>query len=498
MKLASTNLKKHLPGRRTVVAGVVGLVLGLGIAGGTWWYLDRDEAAQAATPTSISRTVAASTDTIKKTISTTGTLTPAVQQDVSFVASGTVTNLDVSAGQAVTAGQPLATVDTLTMQQTLATAKLTLAKAQATLVTDQTALTTAQDAQTTAADAGDDTTSADAKVATAQQQIEVDQTAITTAQAAVDTAQTALDSATLTAPIDGIVSTVNVAVGQKVTGSTSSTSGTSTGTSASSGTGSSGGTGGSGTGSGTGTSGTGNSGTGSSGGGSSSSSSTSSAAFVIVGTDSWKVNVTVDDAQIGLIAVGDQAQLAVTSSTEPLFGTISSIGLISTATGETASYPVVVTVTGTPTGLHDGTSATVTLIYAQLTDVLTVPSAAIHMTNGQPTVEKVSGDQQVSTPVEIGDSDGTNTQITSGLAEGDEVVVTVTTGGGGTARTGTGTGTGQGRTGTGGAGGFTGPGGTGFNGGAGGAGGFTGGAGGFTGGAGGAGGAGIPAGPGGN
>jgi len=75
-------------------------------------------------------------------------------------------------------------------------------------------------------------------------------------------------------------------------------------------------------------------------------------------------------------------------------------------------------VTGTPTGLHDGTSATVTLIYAQFSNVLTVPSAAIHTADGQSVVEKVSGDQQVSTPVTIGDSDGTNTQITAGLAAG--------------------------------------------------------------------------------
>ena len=122
--------------------------------------------------------MAAATDTIKKTISATGTLTPAVQQDVSFIASGTVTAVDVTAGQQVTAGQPLATVDTLTMQQTLATAKLTLAKAQATLVSDQTALSTDQDALTTAQDAGDDTTAAQAKVDTATQQIAVDQTAI--------------------------------------------------------------------------------------------------------------------------------------------------------------------------------------------------------------------------------------------------------------------------------------------------------------------------------
>jgi hypothetical protein len=204
---------------------------------------------------------------------------------------------------------------------------------------------------------------------------------------------------------------------------------------------------------------------------------------VIVSTNSWKVDVTVDDAQIGLISVGDQAQLAVTSSTDPLFGTISSIGLISTASGDTASYPVEVTVTGTPTGLHDGTSATVTLIYAQFSNVLTVPSAAVHTVNGQSVVYTMSGDQQVSTPVVVGESDGTSTEITSGLNEGDEVVVTVTVpggGAGGAGRTGGGTGTGTGR------GGFTGTGG--------GAGGFGGGAGGFGGGAGGFGGGTPPAG----
>lgn len=457
-------IKKHLPGRKTLAAGLIGLVGGLAIAGGAWWYLGRDTTAVAATPTTITRTVAAATDTIKKTIATSGTLTPAVQQDVSFVASGTVTAVDVDAGQQVTAGQPLATVDTLTMQQTLATANLALAKAQATLVSDQAALATAQDTLTTAEDAGDDTTAAQAKVTTAEQQVAVDQTAITTAQATVDAAQTALNSPTLTSPIDGIVSTVNVTVGQKVTGSTTSATSSSASTGSASAAGGSSGAKAAATG-------------GSSSTGSTGSSSTSSAAFVIVGLDSWKVDVTVDDAQIGLLATGDQAQLTVAGSADPLFGIISSIGLISTATGDTASYPVVVAVTGTPAGLHDGTSVTVTLIYQQLTDVLTVPSAAIHTVDGQTVVDKVSGDQQVSTPVTIGDSDGTNTQITAGLAEGDEVVVTITTGAG---RTGGGSGAGTGTGRTGGAGGFTGgpggfPGGTGgFPGGTGGAGGFTG------------------------
>lgn len=213
-------LKKLLPGRRALVAGAVGLVIGLGIAGGTWYFVSDRSTAAAATPTTTTRTVTAAVDTIKKTISTTGTLTPSVQQDVSFAGSGTVTDVAVAAGQTVTAGQALATIDTLTMQQTLAAAKLTLAKAQATLITDEDALTTAQDALTTAQDAlttaqddGDDTTSAEAKVASAQEQVNLDQTSITAAQTAVDTAQAAVDAPTLTSPIDGVVSTVNVALG---------------------------------------------------------------------------------------------------------------------------------------------------------------------------------------------------------------------------------------------------------------------------------------------
>ena len=31
--------RRHLPGRRTWIAGLVGLVAGLAIAGGTWWLV---------------------------------------------------------------------------------------------------------------------------------------------------------------------------------------------------------------------------------------------------------------------------------------------------------------------------------------------------------------------------------------------------------------------------------------------------------------------------
>ena len=490
------NRMRRLLTRRPWITVLIVVVVASGIAGGVWWFADRNANATAAASGPVNRLVAASVGTIKKSITTTGTLTPADQEQVNFAATGTVTAVNVSAGQTVTAGQALATVDTLQMQATLASDQATLATDQAKLASDQ------------------DASASDTQIA-------ADQAAIAVAQADVTTAQTALNSATLASPIDGIVASVTLTVGQKVTASTSTTAassgagGSGSGASAAAtGAGGSGGTG----------SGSGGSGSGGSGSAASSSGSSASAQFVVVGTGSWKANVTVDDSQVGLLAAGDQAELTVsgsagtTAAAQPIFGTIQSVGLISTSTSDTAAYPVVVQVTGSPDGLHDGTAVTVSLIYKQLANVLTVPSAAVHAVNGQQVVYVMPADsaaaQNATNPgtgaadpsaaadptdtagaqpggatggfaaraaaasvdvsaattsvVTVGDTDGTNTEITDGLSEGDLVVVTTTVGAG---RTGTGTGTSTGGrlgTGTGGAGGFGGAGGSGgFGGGAG-------------------------------
>jgi macrolide-specific efflux system membrane fusion protein len=495
------NRMRRLLTRRPWITVLIVVIVAGGLAGGVWWFADRNANATAAASGPVNRLVAASVGTIKKNITTTGMLTPADQEQVNFAATGTVTAVNVSAGQTVTAGQALATVDTLQMQATLASDQATLATDQAKLVTDQNA--SASDAQ-----------------------IAADQAAIAVAQSDVNDAQTALNSATLASPIDGIVASVDLTVGQKVTASASSTAAAASAGTGSSGSGASAGAGSAGgSGSGSGSSGSGSGSGSGAGSGAASSSSSSSAQFVVVGTGSWTANVTVDDSQVGLLAAGDQAELTVTGSAgttgaaQPIFGTIQSVGLISTSTSDTAAYPVVVQVTGSPDGLHDGTAVSVSLIYKQLTNVLTVPSAAVHTMNGQQVVYLMPADSAVAaaatatdpaaaggdpsaaagatdgageqtggtpgglaarvaaasvdvssattTVVTVGDTDGTNTEITDGLSEGDLVVVTTTAGAG---RTGTGTGTGTGGRlggGTGGTGGFGGAGGAGGFGGAG-------------------------------
>ena len=145
--------------------------------------------------------------------------------------------------------------------------------------------------------------------------------------------------------------------------------------------------------------------------------------------------------------------------------------MLPSATGETASYPVVIAVTGSPSGLRDGEAVTAALIYKQLTDVLTVPATALHRnSDGSEYVNKVVNGSVQQAAVQVGASSGAETQITSGLSAGDVIQVQVI-------RPGAGTGGGSGtRTGNfgGGTGRFGGAGGAGFGGagaGAGGAGG---------------------------
>jgi membrane fusion protein, macrolide-specific efflux system len=375
---------RYLRRRWVVVSAIVVLLA----AGGAVWWARGADSSSANNPTY--RLVAASTGTIRQSISSTGTIAPAQQDAVDFTVSGKVTRVAVTAGQRVSAGTVLATIDTATLTANLAQAQATLATAQAKVAADNT------DSSTTAT------------------QLAADTAAATSAKGQVTAAQQAMSAATLTSPIAGVVAEVNLTVGQQVGGSSG---------------GSSNGTGGAGTGTGGAGTGTGGSGTGNGGSGSggSNSSSSSTDQFLVISTTSWIVNATVDSTGVGLIADGNQAQIVPGSSRNVVYGTVASVGVMATTSSGVATFPVVISVTGNPAGLHAGDTATVSLIYRQLSDVLVVPTAAVHTVNGQRVVYTVSGGKQVAHPVQVGVSSGGSTQVTSGLNEGDQVEVAIPT-----------------------------------------------------------------------
>ncbi|MEV7973654.1 HlyD family efflux transporter periplasmic adaptor subunit [Cellulomonas sp. NPDC089187] len=354
------------------------LVVLVGVAGtGVYWFGLREDTASAA-DTSTTTAVTASTTTFEQSVSATGTVTPAVQEEVSFAVSGTVTSVDVAVGDTVTAGQQLATVDTLQLNADLLAAKADLVSAQASL----------SNAQAEA----DGTDSSDAQIAAAAAQVEV-------AQSAYDDAESDMAAATLTAPVAGLVTTVDVAVGDAVTGSGSTSTGGAEGAM------------------GTGVTGT---------------TTTSTAQFVIIGTDAWTVDVSVDETDVASISVDDQVEMTGDSLDDTLYGTVAEIGLVSTSTTGVAAYPVSISVTGSPEGLRDGTSVTAEIIYQRRTGVLAVPSAAVTTVDGESVVtQEGAGGEQTTTVVTVGETSGTMVEITEGLTEGDTVLVTTFTPGAG-------------------------------------------------------------------
>lgn len=383
---ARTFLARFRRRTKIITAAAVLIVVAVAV-----WVFAFQLPSQNAAAQPITQTAAASLQTLEKTVEVSGTTTPAVQEDVSFEVSGTVTAVNVTAGQTVAAGDVLATVDTLELRADLLEAEATLAEAKSAL-----------------ADA-EDSGSSDTRINAASAAVDV-------AQANVDAANAAMDDANLVAPADGLITGVGIAVGDKVGGSSSSSS--SSGVSSPGGASSA------------------NGASSSSNSGSSSSSTTSTAAFTLVSTDSWSVSVSVGETDISNVATGQQVELTTDDGTE-YFGVVSEVGLLPSTSSGSAQYPVTVSITGDGDGLFDGVSLTGSIVYKRRTDVLAVPSAAVTTTDGISTVTVIAEDGTRSeVAVEAGETSGAYTEIVSGIAEGDEVLVATFTPGEGNSGTG--------------------------------------------------------------
>jgi multidrug efflux pump subunit AcrA (membrane-fusion protein) len=358
--------RKLLSRPRVAVPVVVIVVAGASLGA---WVVTRS-AASAAPQYSI---VPAVRTTLTQALSSTGTIEPKKTATLSFSAPGQVTAVEATAGQHVTEGQSLAAMDSPTLKAQAAQAQAGLAAAQSRLSQDQ------------------------ARSASSAQ-LAADQASVNAAQSQVDSANTALSGATLTSPISGIVTTVGFTIGQQLSGGGGGSSG--------------GGSGGSGGGSG-----------GSGGAGTGSGSSTQS--ITVVSTNDV-INANVGATVVGHIKTGDQTQITTEGAAGPVSGTVASIGLIASTSSGVATFPVVINVTGTPAGLYAGASATISIIYRQLPDVLVVPAAAVQpAAGGKTVVYTMTGGRQVARDVTTGLTSGGLTQITSGLTAGAPVVVQI-------------------------------------------------------------------------
>jgi len=345
--------------RKRTVAIVAAVAIIVVVAGGVLiWRLTRPATAATVATTT---TAKATKTTQRTTVSATGTLAPQNQAYLNFPAAGTVSAVNVQLGQTVAAGQVLATQGTTTLASAVTSAQAGADAAQSSLTT---------------LNASSSSTTAQISAAKAQ---------LASAQAKLISAQSDLAGATMTAPFAGVVAQVNLTVNSKVNGTSSTTTGAGTTTIVAA-------------------------------------SASSSAQIVVVDTSTWLVNSTVGMADLSSLKQGLTCTVAATGATTSLPGTLTSIGIVGTTSSGTTSYPIIVTLTGNPTGLYVGGSADVTIVVSSVT-VLTVPTAAVQQENGQTYVTVVVNGAQTKTNVTVGRTFGTRTEITAGVAEGDEVVV---------------------------------------------------------------------------
>lgn len=324
-------------------------------------------------------TAAVAPENIMNSITATGTIEPVTSVTVGTQVSGIVSKLFVDYNSVVKKGQVIAELDKTNLMSQLNTAKTQLATAQSQL-NYQTAnykrYNTLFEKGLVAADDFDN-----AKLSYTQAKEQV-----VSAKEEVQRAQTNLGYATITSPIDGVVLSKSVEEGQTVAASFS----------------------------------------------------TPELFTIAQDLTNMQVVADVDEADIGDVKEGERVTFTVDAYPDDTFeGEVKQVRQEATTTNNVVTYEVVISAPNADLKLKPGLTANVTIYTAERKGVLSVPSKALRFTPQKETVGKmkivdvanaknkvwtIEGNSIVAHKVNIGMTDGTNTQIVGGIAEGTKVV----------------------------------------------------------------------------
>jgi len=158
--------------------------------------------------------------------------------------------------------------------------------------------------------------------------------------------------------------------------------------------------------------------------------------IVIVGAGAVEVTVNVPLASMASVHVGQKANVTPKGATTSVPGAVTSISLLptaaatgtgtsqATATTSSPTYPVVVLVPDALPALASGSRADVSLLIGTTGDVLTVPNSALTpLGNGQAITVTLKKGVATRALVKTGYAGTLTTQVTSGLAAGQQVVL---------------------------------------------------------------------------
>lgn len=324
-------------------------------------------------------TAAVAPANIMNSITATGTIEPVTSVTVGTQVSGIVSKLFVDYNSVVKKGQVIAELDKTNLMSQLNTAKTQLATAQSQLNYQTANYKRYKTLFEKGLVAADDFDNAKLSYTQAKEQV-------ASAKEEVQRAQTNLGYATITSPIDGVVLSKSVEEGQTVAASFS----------------------------------------------------TPELFTIAQDLTNMQVVADVDEADIGDVKEGERVTFTVDAYPDDTFeGEVKQVRQEATTTNNVVTYEVVISAPNADLKLKPGLTANVTIYTAERKGVLSVPSKALRFTPQKETVGKmkivdvanaknkvwtIEGNSIVAHKVNIGMTDGTNTQIVGGIAEGTKIV----------------------------------------------------------------------------
>lgn len=324
-------------------------------------------------------TAAVAPANIMNSITATGTIEPVTSVTVGTQVSGIVSKLFVDYNSVVKKGQVIAELDKTNLMSQLNTAKTQLATAQSQLNYQTANYKRYKTLFEKGLVAADDFDNAKLSYTQAKEQV-------VSAKEEVQRAQTNLGYATITSPIDGVVLSKSVEEGQTVAASFS----------------------------------------------------TPELFTIAQDLTNMQVVADVDEADIGDVKEGERVTFTVDAYPDDTFeGEVKQVRQEATTTNNVVTYEVVISAPNADLKLKPGLTANVTIYTAERKGVLSVPSKALRFTPQKETVGKmkivdaasaknkvwtIEGNSIVAHKVNIGMTDGTNTQIVGGIVEGTKVI----------------------------------------------------------------------------
>ena len=315
---------------------------------------------------------------IQNSVTATGTIEPVTSVTVGTQVSGIVSKLFVDYNSVVKKGQVIAELDKTNLISELNTSKANLASAQSSLKYE----TDNYNRYKTLFDKG--LVSAD-EYETAKLSYDKAKQTVATAKESVAKAKTNLGYATITSPIDGVVLSKSVEEGQSVAASFS----------------------------------------------------TPELFNIAQNLTDMRVIADVDEADIGEVKEGARVTFTVDAYPNDTFeGEVTQVRQEATTTNNVVTYEVVISAPNNDLKLKPGLTANVTIFTAEKQGVLCVPSKALRFTptpetvgnmkiqdtNGKNKVWTKEGNTLKAHNLQIGMSDGINTEVLSGISEGTVIV----------------------------------------------------------------------------